>query len=118
MVAQPGRRRVRGELGVAVQEGLGEAGVAEVFEVHGEERGVVEPVDVPEVVVEVQAVQQARTVVEAVDVVGEQVAVAVDDPVGALAQQGCAAVEETDERREGPRRCPRGRSRRRRRDPG
>jgi hypothetical protein len=99
VVAQPGRRRVGRELGVAIEEGLGGAGVAEVFEVHGQERRVVEPVDVPEVVVEVQAVQEAGSVVEAVDVVGEQVAVAVDDPIGALCQQGCAAVEELQDQR-------------------
>ena len=59
----------------------------EPFQVHGQEGDVVEAVDVAQAVVELQAVQRPGPVVEAEDVVGDQVAVAVDDaaagaPVG------------------------------------
>ena len=81
---------------------LGQLGAAEPFQVHGEEGGVVEAVDVAQPVVELQAVQHARAVVEAEDVVGEQVAVAVDDPFGPVPQQWRTAVDERqDERLDG-----------------
>lgn len=69
---------------------------SQAFEVHREEGSVVEPVDVPETVVEVEAVEDARPVVEAEDVVGDQVPVAVDDPVRAPGEQRAAPVEEAE----------------------
>ena len=75
-------RRVAGELHVPVEERSGEPGGAEPFQVHGQEGGIVEAVDVPQPIVELQAVQHAWPVGQAEDVVGEQVAVAVaDEPV-------------------------------------
>ena len=96
VVAQGDRSGVPGELDVVVQPVVGEVGSAEPFEVHGEERHVVEAVEVAELVVELQAVQGARAVVEAEDVVGDEVAVAVDDPpVGApVGEQRTAAGQE------------------------
>ena len=96
VVAQGHRSGVPGELDVVVQPVVGEVGPAEPLQVHGEERHVVEAVDVAELVVELQAVQGARAVVEAEDVVGDEVAVAVDDPpVGApVGEQRTAAGQE------------------------
>ena len=55
VVAQGHRGGVPGELDVVVQPVLGEVGPAEPLQVHGEERDVVEAVDVAELVVELQA---------------------------------------------------------------
>ena len=92
------RRRpdVGRRLPVVVEEPLGQVGPAEVLEVHGEERGVGQAVAEPERVVELDAVEDAGPVVEAEDVVGEEVAVAVDGPpVGdPLLEQRAATVEE------------------------
>ena len=80
VVPQGGRCRVAGVLAVLGEEERRGLRGAELFQVHGEEGGVVEAVDVAEAVVELQAVQDAGAVVEAEDVLGEQVAVAVDHP--------------------------------------
>jgi len=62
---------VTGELAVVGHELVGQFRGAEPFQVHREEGHVVEHVDVAQVVVELQAVQHPRAVVEAEDVVGE-----------------------------------------------
>ena len=69
-----------GELVVELEEAGGEIGRAPVLEIHGEERDVGEHVAVAELVGEVEAVQHARAVGEAEDVVGEEVAVPVAHP--------------------------------------
>lgn len=54
-----------------------------MLDVHGQEGGVVEDVQPAQPVVELQAVERSGPVVEAEDVVGDQIGVAVDDvPVG------------------------------------
>ncbi len=78
MVPQGRRSGVARVLAVGGEEGGRRLRRAELFQVHGEEGGVVQTVDVPQTVVELQAVQDAGSVVEAEDVLGEQVAVAVD----------------------------------------
>ena len=65
---------------VAVEEAASEVGAAEPLEVHREERDVGEHVAVAQGVVELEAVEHARTVVEAEDVVGQEIAVPVADP--------------------------------------
>ena len=88
VVVDEGRRRgVAGQLEVPPEERRAEIRCAQPLEVHGEERRVVDPVDVPQPVVELQAVERARPVREAEHVVGHQVAVPVDgapagDPLG------------------------------------
>ncbi len=95
-MAQRGGCGVRGELRVAVQQPPGEVGGPEPFQVHRQERDVVEPVQSAQPVVELQAVEHPGTVVEAEDVTGQQVAVPVDDPPlgDAPVEQGRAPVEE------------------------
>jgi hypothetical protein len=82
VVHERGRRRVAGQLGVPAEERSPQLRRPEALEVHRQERGVVEPVDVPEPVVELQAVQRPGPVVEAEHVVGHQVAVPVDRAAG------------------------------------
>ena len=84
-----------GELAVPRHEPGTEVGCADSLEVHGKKAHVSEHIAVAELVVELDAVEDARTVIEAEDVVGEQVAVAVDhfavgDP---MFEEGCPAVE-------------------------
>src|SRR5207342_2228779 len=67
-----------GELAVPRHELGTEVGGADSLEVHGEKAHVGEHVAVAELVVELDAVEDARTVIKAEDLVGEQVAVAVD----------------------------------------
>ena len=98
-VVMPQRRRggIAGELGVPVQKHLGQPGRAEPFQVHGQKGHVVKTVEEAEPFVELQAVQNPRPVVQAEDVLGEQVTVAVHDAALADAgrEQRFAAVEET-----------------------
>ena len=54
--------RRRRPVGVAAQEVLGEISLSQVLQVHRQERGVVDGVDVAQSVVELQAVQQGRPV--------------------------------------------------------
>ena len=72
--------------------------MSQVFQVHRQERCVVDGVDVAQGVVELQAVQQLRAIVEAEDVVGEQVGVPVDDSAlgDATGEQHRAACDEVD----------------------
>ena len=74
----------------------GELAGAEPFQVHGQERGVVEPVDPAQPVVELQAVQDPRPVLQAEDVLGQQVPVPVHDAATADPgiEQGRAPGEE------------------------
>ena len=80
VVAQGRGGGIAGELGVGVEEGRAQVGAAQPFQVHRQERDVVEDVDVAQVVVEVEAVQHPRPVGEAEHVVGDQVAVSVHHP--------------------------------------
>ena len=70
--------RVSTELGVALEEVRPRLGVPEPFEVHREERHVVQSVPESQSIVELEAVEQSRAVVEAEDVLGQQVAVSVE----------------------------------------
>jgi len=79
VVPQGGRCRGAGVLAVPGEEVRRGLRGAELLQVHGEEGGVVEAVDVAQVVVELQAVQDTG-VVEAEDVLGEQIAVTVPHP--------------------------------------
>ncbi len=72
--------RLRGVLPVGRQEPAGEVCPAEVLQVHRKEGSVVEHVAPAEPGVELHAVEDPGAVVEAEDVLGEQVAVPVDDP--------------------------------------
>jgi len=94
VVAQRHRRRVGGELGVVVEQLLRGVRGPQVFEVHGEERDVVEPVDEAEPIVEVEAVEHPRPVVEAEHVLGEQIAVPVHDPLAAAGEERTATGDE------------------------
>jgi hypothetical protein len=82
MVAQRARCGVTAEFGIPVEERSGRRHGAEVLDVHGQESGVVQHVDVAQPIVELDAVEHAGAVVEAEDVVGEQVRVPVDDVPG------------------------------------
>ena len=70
------------ELAVVGEERIAELGVAQPLEVHGEERHVRQHIAVSEPVVELEAVEDARSVVEHEDVLGLQVAVAVPGVTG------------------------------------
>ena len=78
------RRRpaVAGAIPIAVEETAREIAAAEPLEIHREERDVGEHVAEAEPVVELEAVEDTRTVGEAEHVVGEEVAVPVADPPG------------------------------------
>ena len=78
-MAQGYRRRVPGIVCVGGHELFRQRQGTEPLQVHGQERGVVKPVQPAEPVIEVQAVQDPRPVIKAEDVVGEQVTVPVDD---------------------------------------
>ena len=67
------------ELPIPREEPFAQIGRADSFEVHGEEGDVGEDIAVAEPVVELDAVENAWAVVQAEDVVGEQVAVTVSD---------------------------------------
>ena len=74
------RRRpgVAGVVGVGREELGGQVGAAQVLQVHGQEGDVGERVAQTQAVVELQAVEDPRPVVEQEDVVGQQVSVPVD----------------------------------------
>ena len=82
-------------LPVVPQQGGGGGGGAEPFEVHREERHVEQHVADPQPLVEVETVEDAGAVVEAEDVVGEQVAVSIDDvaPGHAVGEQRAASAQ-------------------------
>ncbi|MGQ0483592.1 MAG: hypothetical protein ACT4O0_21515 [Pseudonocardia sp.] len=80
VVGERGGRRVAGEIGVVGEEPLGQFGVAEPVEIHGQEARVVQPVDVAQRVVELQAVQRPGPVSETEHVVRDEVAVPVEHP--------------------------------------
>ena len=62
---------------IPIEEHTAEIRATEPLEIHRKERDVGEDVAVPKAVVEFQAVDRTRPVVEAEDVVGEEVAVTV-----------------------------------------
>ena len=76
-VCQRARMVLVAELAVVAEELTGQVRVAPALQVHHQERGVGQDVAVPEVVGEGQAVEDAGAVVEAEDVVAEQVTVTV-----------------------------------------
>jgi len=90
-------RRVASKLCVPVQEPGTQLRGAAVLQVHSQESGVIEPVEVAQPIVELQAVQHPRAIIRDEDVSSEQVAVAIDDAPGALpgGQQRRSPVEET-----------------------
>ena len=69
--------RLARELHVAAYERVCQIWCAQTLEVHGKERHVGEHVSVAELVVELDAVQDARAVLQAEDVVGLEISVAV-----------------------------------------
>ncbi len=81
MVAQRGGRGVVGEVGIPAGEAFRQLRVVAVVEVHDQAGDVVEAVEPAQPVVEVEAVEHPGSVVEAEDVVGEEIPVPVEDPV-------------------------------------
>ena len=77
------------------QQPSGKRGSAETFEIHGEERDIVEHVAPPQLVRELDAVEDAGSVREHEDVVRLQIAVAVSDPArgDSLLEEIVAPVE-------------------------
>ena len=71
-----------GEVLVGTDESLRRIGVAQPLEVHGQEGHIGSHVTAAEMIVELEAVEDPRSVVEAVDVIGLEVSVAVADLVG------------------------------------
>lgn len=58
---ESGRRLIIGQSAVLVQEVIAEILVAQELQVHRQKRGVVDAVDIPQLVVELEAVQQRRS---------------------------------------------------------
>jgi hypothetical protein len=87
--------RLRRVLPVGVQERPGQVRPAELLQIHRQEGDVQEHVTEAEPVVELQAVEDARAVVEAEDVGRQQVTLAVHDPPSfdALLEQRRTTVE-------------------------
>ena len=83
------------ELPIPREESFAQIGRAHSFEVHGEEGDVGEDIAVTEPVVELDAVENAWTVVQAEDVVGEQVAMTVSHLAmsDAIGEERAASVE-------------------------
>ena len=92
VVRQRRRPGVGRQLSVRVEEQLTEVRAAEALEIHGEERDVREDVAVSQVVVELDAVEHPRPILEAEDVVGEQVAVPVPRPPAAMRRSNSGAL--------------------------
>ncbi len=82
MVDQRGRRVIAGEVAVGLEEDDCEVPRPRGVEIHRQECDVQHRVAEPEPVVELEAVDHPRSVVGEVDVGGEEVPVAVDDPAG------------------------------------
>ncbi|MFG1928836.1 hypothetical protein [Cryptosporangium sp. NPDC048952] len=82
MLLEGGDPRSTDELSEPVQEPGGVRRGTEAFQIHRQAGGVVDSIERPQIVVELQAVQSSGAVVQAEDVVGEQVAVAVAHPAG------------------------------------
>jgi hypothetical protein len=80
MVLEAGGPAVPGELEVVIEEDPTELRVAESLEIHREEGNVGEDITEPVLVSELDAVQDARSVVEQEDVVALQVTVPVARP--------------------------------------
>ena len=78
-VLQRAGRRVAGVPTVLVEEEVAEILSPQELEVHREERGVIDSVDVAQIVVELQAVKYRQSLRRTEDVVGQQVSVPVDD---------------------------------------
>lgn len=78
-VSQRFRRRIVGGASVVLEELRAEVAAPQEFQIHRQERGIVDAVDVAQSGVELQAVQQHRPVGLPEDVVGQQIGVAVDD---------------------------------------
>ena len=83
------------ELAVRVEKQPSQVGATEAFEVHREEADVIQHISPPQPVVELEAIEHTRAVIEAVGVVGEEVAVAVDDATtcDAILQQRVASLD-------------------------
>ncbi len=83
------------ELAIGVEKCLSEIGSTETLEVHREEADVVQHVSPSQPVVELEAVEDTGAVVEAVGVVRQEIAVAVEDSTAgdAIQQQRVAAVD-------------------------
>jgi hypothetical protein len=82
--------------GDGVGHGSAQLRGAPVLQVQGQESSIIEPVDVTQLVIELQAVQHPGAIVKAEDVTGQQVTVAIDDAPGLLPsrQQRLPPVEE------------------------
>ena len=83
------------ELPVPVEEGQGQVEPAEPVEIHSEEGRVVDDVPPTQPIVELQPVKHTGSIIETEDVLGEEIAVPVDDPAcrDALGEQGGPARE-------------------------
>ena len=95
VVLQRAGVRFGGELPVPIKELARQVGTSQPFEIHREEPDVEQHVTPTQPVVELQAIEDPGPVVQAEDVVGEQVAVPVDDPSpsDAVGQQSAPAVQ-------------------------
>ena len=82
--------------GVAFEEVVAQVFAAEELQIHRKEGRVIDAVDVAKFVVELQAVEQRRFAANPENVVGEQIAVAVDDAsfLDAAREKGFAARNE------------------------
>src|SRR5690242_627633 len=83
---------------VQLKEAQSEVRAAQMLEVGGEERRIVEHVDPAQPVVEIEAIQRLRPAVEAEDIVGGEVAVPVHAAatLSPFAEQGSAALDVPD----------------------
>ena len=81
-MAQRCRCGITGILGVPADELFRQLRSAEPLQIHGQEGGVVKPVHPAQPVIEVQAVKNPRPVIQAEDVIGEQIAMPIDDAPG------------------------------------
>ena len=96
MVGEGAGERMPGELCVGLRQQCSGVGRPEVLEIHHEERDVVRDVDIPQGIVELDAVEDARAVVETVDVGGLQVSVSITRKPGPrpMCEQVCPAGDE------------------------
>src|SRR5262245_42333352 len=87
---------VAGPPAVLIKEVVAETLSTEELQIHGQKCSVIEAVDIPQVIVELQTVEQLRPIGHAEDVVGEQICVTVDDTslCDALGKQRTAARDE------------------------
>ena len=87
--------RFRRVFAIPVEECFSEVATPQVLEIHRQEADVVENVTPPQTVVELESIEDPWPVVETEDVLGEKIAVTVDDatPRDPLHQQAAPAIQ-------------------------